>query len=212
MNSDQVSFPENREQKAYVAPPNSQLSIHASDIDSVMAESIHERDEGSYQQSHGNEHKNDTVQKKEDGEELPEAVVAKAWVCPECPKTFAQKFNLNKHVRQVHQRADKKNMKHIRKDGRVLCPVCGKDFAQPNRLKDHIIRSHNAQDLIDKDVDPKAVVGGLPHKREDEEEKRTDLQEIKQLRNVMHDMAIDEDTFGIIMTVSQNCPRLWLLA
>jgi len=44
--------------------------------------------------------------------------------CPECPKTFPVKYKLNRHIREVHQKADPKYIKHIRENGKVLCPIC----------------------------------------------------------------------------------------
>lgn len=74
-------------------------------------------------------------------------MIMKPWKCPHCPYASAQKFNLNKHIKLVHNESKRKNMKYIKKDGRVLCPVCGKDFSRGFRLKDHIIKNHNSRDL-----------------------------------------------------------------
>lgn len=93
-----------------------------------------------------------------------------------------------------------------------MCAVCGKDYGHRNRLKDHIIKSHNASDLIDKDVNPRAVVGDLNKNIEMEEEKKTDLQEIKHLQMIMKGVMVDSKVLETLTRVQEHCPRLLLLA
>jgi hypothetical protein len=111
-------------------------------------------------------------------EEEKKAPIEKPWVCEHCPSSFKHKFQLNKHIKQVHSGREHKNMKHIRKDGKVVCPVCAKEFTHSKNLKDHIIKNHQAKDLEDKGVKVVEVTGPLvPNKPRDPP--KTDLQEIK---------------------------------
>jgi hypothetical protein len=75
-------------------------------------------------------------------EEEKKAPIKKPWVCEHCPGTFTQKYNLNKHVKEVHGDRERKNMRHIKKDKKVVCPVCSKEFTHSASLKNHIIKNH----------------------------------------------------------------------
>jgi uncharacterized Zn-finger protein len=111
-------------------------------------------------------------------EEEKKAPVEKPWVCKHCPSSFTKKYNLNKHVKQVHSGCERKHMRHIKKDKKVVCPVCAKEFTHSSSLKKHIIKNHQSKDLEDKGVKVVDVTGPLvPIKPRGPP--KTDLQEIK---------------------------------
>jgi len=50
---------------------------------------------------------------------------------------------MKKHYIKVHVKQDRKTIKHIKKDGKVVCPVCAKEYTSSHNLKLHIIKTHN---------------------------------------------------------------------
>jgi hypothetical protein len=145
-------------------------------------------------------------------EEILEPVVEKLWKCKHCVNAFKQKFNLNKHLKQVHGPRQNKNMKHIWKDDHVLCPVCKKEFASPRHVRDHIIKKHTSKDLIKANVDPSVIVRDASAKKNVKEEMKTDLQMIKEAQSIMKGANIDFKLLDIITDFAEHCPRLFLLA
>ncbi len=83
---------------------------------------------------------NDDVAPEE--EEPEEPGILKPWKCEHCPSSFKQKYNLNKHIKQVHGDRERMHMQHIRKNKKVVCPVCAKEYTHSASLKDHIIKKH----------------------------------------------------------------------
>lgn len=81
--------------------------------------------------------------------------------CEICHKSFAKNFNLKKHQREVHRKIERKTIRHIRKNRNVVCPVCNKEFTQHHNLKMHIIKSHESDEVLDKGIMVKQVVGEL---------------------------------------------------
>ena len=55
----------------------------------------------------------------------------KLFSCTECPSSFAQKGNLQKHDEHVHQ-----NLRPHK------CSDCGKNFVERNKLKNHFDTVH----------------------------------------------------------------------
>ena len=61
------------------------------------------------------------------------------------------------------------------------------------------------------DVDPSTVVGDTTTKKNFEEEKRTDLQVIKDTQKMLTASKIDNKLLDIISEATEHCPRLFLL-
>ena len=102
----------------------------------------------------------------------------KPFKCPYCPKAFPKNFSINRHVREVHDNTDRKTIKHIREEGKVLCPICKADFTHTASLKKHIIRVHEVDEIEEKNIDVELVVG-QPLKKQKPDSMKTSLEEIK---------------------------------
>ena len=122
--------------------PESQVEINESDIDSKDEDSSmssNQDEEEKQEEEHKNQDNNNVAPEQE---ELQEPVVAQTWKCEQCPASFNKKYNLNKHVKQVHGDRERKHMRHIKKDKKVVCPICSKEYTHSASLKDHIIKNH----------------------------------------------------------------------
>jgi len=67
-------------------------------------------------------------------------VALNSYECEVCSVTFNKRFNLNKHIKNVHGERERKRMHHIKKNKKVVCPVCAKEYTHSASLKDHIIK------------------------------------------------------------------------
>ena len=135
--------------------PGTPFARGPADEDSSIDSDAISKDEGEVQPSNPNqEEEKGEEQKQQDNndvapeqEEVKEPVVAQVWKCEECPATFKQKYNLNKHVKQIHGDRERKYMQHIKKDKKVVCPVCAKEYTHSASLKDHIIKKHQIKEV-----------------------------------------------------------------
>ena len=108
----------------------------------------------------------------------------KPFKCPNCNKAFKIKWQLNRHDRQVHEKRERKYMKHIKKGRKFVCSVCSKEFTHPQNLKTHILKEHQVKDLKAKNIDPELVLAE-PIKKPKLRHDMTDLEEIKEDRMIM---------------------------
>ena len=74
--------------------------------------------------------------------QLEPGVAVNSFECRVCSVTFNKRFNLNKHIKNVHSEKERKPMHHIKKNKKVVCPVCDKEYTHSASLKDHIIKKH----------------------------------------------------------------------
>jgi hypothetical protein len=131
--------------------------------------------------------------------------------CPQCPKAFAKAYILNRHIREVHNNPNRKTIKHIRENGKVLCPICRKDFTHTASLKKHIITNHDADEVEEKGINPEHVVG-QPLKKIKDYNSKTTLEDMVDQNALTSQTKLDQDTFDIVYKVSAHCPKLLLLA
>jgi DNA-directed RNA polymerase subunit M/transcription elongation factor TFIIS len=62
------------------------------------------------------------------------------FTCSQCPKFFEQKWKLNKHVKEVH---DKRKSKHVKiRNGDYPCPICKLRSVTMYAHKCHLMTSH----------------------------------------------------------------------
>jgi rubrerythrin len=87
-----------------------------------------------------------------------ESYKSNSFACSSCSKIFTKRFNLNKHIKNMHSGVEKKYLKHIKKDGKFLCKVCGKLFARSLNLKLHYSKDHTKTELKEKQVPVKPIV------------------------------------------------------
>lgn len=80
------------------------------------------------------------------------------FVCDLCDQTFKQKFNLNKHIKNIHLFPKRKYIKHIKKDKKYLCTVCGKEYSRSLNLKLHYSKAHTRKELITNRVPLEPIV------------------------------------------------------
>ena len=78
--------------------------------------------------------------------------VNQSWDCEICYAKFNKRYNLNKHLKNVHGDRERKHMKHIKKDNKVVCPVCNKEYTHSSSLKDHVIKKHQTKDVLEKGI------------------------------------------------------------
>ena len=78
--------------------------------------------------------------------------VNQSWDCEICYAKFNKRYNLNKHLKIVHGDRERKHMKHIKKDNKVVCPVCNKEYTHSSSLKDHVIKKHQTKDVLEKGI------------------------------------------------------------
>lgn len=72
-----------------------------------------------------------------------------------------------------------------------MCPVCRKSYTHSKNLKAHIIKNHNSTDLLKNNIDPNVIVRDMKTKKNVEEEKRTDLQAIKDTQKMLSGSKIN---------------------
>ena len=61
----------------------------------------------------------------------------------------------------MHVEKERRTIKHIRKEKKLVCPVCKKEFTQHHNLKTHIIKNHDSDDVKEKGIEPRLIVGPL---------------------------------------------------
>ena len=77
----------------------------------------------------------------------------------------------------MHGDRERKHMKHIKKDKKIIFPVCQKEYTHSSSLKDHIIKKHQTKDILEKGIKPRLIVGDLIKEKE-KGDLKTDFQEI----------------------------------
>ena len=101
----------------------------------------------------------------------------------------------------MHGDRERKHMKHIKKDNKVVCPVCNKEYTHSSSLKDHVIKKHQTKDVLEKGIYPRLIVGDLM-KEQEKGHVKTDFQEIQQFQQVWANVKIDGELYDMIMGYS----------
>jgi uncharacterized C2H2 Zn-finger protein len=89
-----------------------------------------------------------------------------------------------------------------------VCPVCSKEFTHSNNLKLHAIKTHKYKDLRAKRIDPELVLAKPIFKPKLRRE-MTDLEEIKEGRQVLSGIKVPDYIRKPLEKASKHCPKLF---
>ena len=114
---------------------------------------------------------------------------------------------MNKHIKQVHGDHERKYMKHIRKDDKIVCPVCHKEYADHRNLKLHIIKNHKISEVEDKGIKATQIIGDEKQASEVNKQ-RTEFEEEKLGHTLISMAGVPLDIYKIVEKYVEHCRRL----